>query len=264
MPCWPFSHVESLLRIGVHTQNEKISYTCTYTDGAVRFAQNAASRILAVPTALGPAVTDHTKVDAKVETDKAPANSQETTVKTEGKVQAPVAPVPVPEKEPVEVPAAESKSGVVGDEKVPSRAPIQTETKKTPAAAVEETKKSVPEEKTAEKSPQTKTVYTSIIETVRGLTDGQIRAGCIYKLNKDHNLKIETGKKNSSFGVLVIVLIVIIASIVFLSSYYYKNGLIKDKQAPFSAPSWLPESLFPRMDNYYEHEMSRKLRDDIN
>ena len=261
-----------MLRIGVHTQNEKISYTCTYTDGAVRFAQNAASRILAVPTALGPAVTDHTKVDAKVETDKAPANSQETTVKTEGKVQAPIA--PVPEKEPVEVPAAESKSGVVGDEKVPSGAPIQTETKKTPAAgveetkktpaAVEETKKSVPEEKTAEKSPQTKTVYTSIIETVRGLTDGQIRAGCIYKLNKDHNLKIERGKKNSSFGVLVIVLIVIIASIVFLSSYYYKNGLIKDKQAPFSAPSWLPESLFPRMDNYYEHEMSRKLRDDIN
>lgn len=67
-------------------------------------------------------------------------------------------------------------------------------------------------------------------------------------------------KRRSSFGVFLLVGLVAAAILLFALSHFYKSSLIKNKQAPFAVPGWMPESLFPRFDFYYEHEMSRRLR----
>jgi len=227
----------------------------------VTFKQIQAARILAettsIPTAFSPSKPVEETASVKV------------SEKAEDKPQEPKTPVAAPvvetkkveEKKPAEKKVEETK---VQEKNVEEKKTVEdkktVDDKKTQEEKKPEDKK-VADKKTATTESATLKTYTTTIETVTGLTPADIKAGCVYALDAKYNLGL-TASKGSAFAPLLFVCLSL-AAVVFGLSYYYKDHLVRNKQAPFPVPSWAPEALFPKFDFYYEHELSRRLRSDL-
>ncbi len=107
-----------------------------------------------------------------------------------------------------------------------------------------------------------------IINTTTGLSPKQIKYYCLQAYDKYFNT---TRRFHDDYveavteiiigvAITLLVIIFVVFTAVLSLSYYYKNSVLRNKQAPFNVPSWLPERLFPRYNLYNEIEVCTRYK----
>ena len=169
---------------------------------------------------------------------------------------------PVATEAPVVTPATEEKSA---EKPVATEASVEKSTAEEKITAEEKSTETPVADKqpvdatVAETKPTTIDFPTVELDIPSGLSVTMIEAGCRRKLIDAGIIKTTNASRYTLFG-LVFLGALIATVLIGGLSFYYRSELIKNKQAPFNVPEWVPQALFPRFDFYYENEVTRQYR----